>query len=179
MNSKFLVSLLAAMICAASCKQKVHTTHVEKAFYYWQNLPYNFHEKEIECLYKDSIQKLYVKFFEVEPHEILGNIPVAKSELHIQGSFYGNDTIYTNTIQNLSIVPSIYMRNTVFFNVSNVDLDTLADNILFLTNKYFKEKYPSIVKPFSEIQIDCDWTPATQEKYFYFLKQLKKLSGKT
>lgn len=177
MNGKSLIYLLIVVVCIASCKQKTHTTHVEKAFYYWKNIPYGLDEKEKECLLKDSVQKLYVKFFEVEPNEILGSIPVAKSQLHVYGGFYGADSIYKKVIENLSIIPSIYIRNNVFLNASNVELDTLADNIVFLTNKYFKEKYPS-KKSFSEIQIDCDWTPATKEKYFYFLKQLKFFSGK-
>lgn len=180
MNSKLFISLLAAVICLVSCKQKTYTTHVERAFYYWQNVPDRLEEKEMECIYKDSIQKLYVKFFEVEPDEVMGNIPVAKSQMRmVSYGFYASDSIYRSSIENLIIVPSIYIRNSVFLNASNTDLDSLADNILFLTNKYFKEKYSAIKQPFSEIQIDCDWTPATQEKYFYLLKQLKKLSGKT
>lgn len=180
MNNTFFISLLTAVICVTSCKQKVHTTHVEKAFYYWQNVPYRLDEKEVESLHKDSVQKMYVKFFEVEPNEIMGNIPVAKSQLRMEYyGFYNSDSIYRNSIENLIIVPSIYIRNAVFLHASNVELDTLADNIVFLVNKYFKEKYGSIKQPFSEIQIDCDWTPSTQEKYFYFLKQIKKCSGKT
>jgi hypothetical protein len=31
----------------------------------------------------------------------------------------------------------------------------------------------------SEIQIDCDWTAKTKEKYFYLLAAIKKLSGKS
>jgi hypothetical protein len=181
MSFKYILLLLVTASCISSCTDKVHTTHVDRAFYFWQNTSYRLQSKEAECLYKDSVQKLYVKFFEVEADENLGNIPVAKSELHINAYdfMYGPDSIYNSTVINLMIVPVIYIRNTIFVQANRKDLDTLADNIVFLTNKIFKERYTGITKTFSEIQIDCDWTPSTKENYFYLLTRIKTLSGKS
>ena len=66
----------------------------------------------------------------------------------------------------------------MFTNTKQEDVNSLADNILFLIAKRYKEqgKQDSV---FREIQIDCDWTASTKEKYFALLKYLKTLTGKT
>lgn len=180
MNVKFLISLLIALVFVASCKQKVHTTHVERAFYYWKNTENRFSEKELNYLKNDSIDKVYVKFFEVDNDHVLGIIPSVKSQLGINyWGFYNQDSIYKERIEKLQIIPTVFIRNTVLSNISKSELDTLADNIVFLTDKYFTERYRSITTPFSELQIDCDWTPSTRDNYFYLLKKIKNISGKT
>jgi hypothetical protein len=44
----------------------------------------------------------------------------------------------------------------------------------FLLRKHYKENVS--LSPPSEFQMDCDWTPKSRSKYFYFLQQLKKVS---
>ena len=44
--------------------------------------------------------------------------------------------------------------------------------IVFLIDKYSKERFSNIDNGnFKEIQIDCDWTKSTKDKYFYLLKK--------
>ena len=49
-------------------------------------------------------------------------------------------------------------------------------------NKYcYYENYDKTkdkIFDFNEIQIDCDWTKYSKEKYFYLLKKIKELSDK-
>jgi hypothetical protein len=60
---------------------------------------------------------------------------------------------------------------------SKGSIDTLADNVDFLINKYSHERFGNAKKP-TEFQMDCDWTMKTKDNYFYFLKKLKEISKK-
>jgi hypothetical protein len=62
-------------------------------------------------------------------------------------------------------------------NVSPAGLDSLADNIIFLVSKKYKEQV-NYASTFQELQIDCDWTAKTKDNYFRLLQSLKKISRK-
>ncbi len=156
--------MLLACCFLLSCSHKAE--HVERAFYYWKS-GYNYStEKETQLLRNLEVQKLYVKFFEVEKNDVMGNIPVAKTSFSIYD------------IDSLSLVPTVYIRNEVFKNCTHGSLDTLADNVNFLINKYCGNYTFSRLKKPLEYQMDCDWTPSTKDNYFYFLKKIKQISEK-
>lgn len=145
------------------CSNKVE--NVQKSFYYWKNDSWSFSEKEKSIVKDLKVKKLYIKFFEIDHNEVFGDFPIAKTSLHI----YEQDS--------LTIVPTVYIKNEVFKLTNKKNLDTLADNINFLINKYAKDKFGR-TNPISEFQMDCDWTLKTKDNYFYFLKKLKEISKK-
>jgi len=175
---KRLCSALVLLVMLSSCKNE--PTRVERAFYYWKNSSYSLDEAELKCLKQQKVKKLYVKFFEVDYDSILIAVPSAKSELHLQASSstWGKDTIYNDEMKQLEVVPTVYLRNKIFYHTTRQNLDTLADNILFLVNKYYKAKIKNREEDYSEIQLDCDWTLKTQDHYFYLLNRIKALSKK-
>lgn len=142
-----------------SCENKVEK--VENAFYYWKTdgspAGYN-HENDI--LTNHHIKKLYVKFFEVDYNDAMGNYPVSKTNFSLNP--YGDENIPTP----YEVIPTVYIRNIVFQKSNEKELDQLADNVNFLINKYTDEKLDSL--KVSELQIDCDWTASTRENYFIF-----------
>lgn len=148
-----------------SCSNKPEK--VEKAFYYWKNNEYSLDGdgKRLDTL---GVKKLYVKFFEVAKDEVMGIIPVAKTQL----------SLYDAT-DSLKVVPTVYLRNEVFKGISKGALDSLADNVNYLIGKYMNSYSFNRAAKASEYQMDCDWTPNTKDNYFYFLKKLKQLSNKT
>lgn len=139
---------------------------VQPAFYFWKSNNYEFSEAERKYIDTLQLQKLYVKFFEVALDPVFGNAPISKTSLRISKW----DSI------NAEIIPVIFIKNEVFRQISKTGLDSLSNNVVFLVNKMKNEKINLLSK---EIQIDCDWTESTKENYFYFLKSLKQLSGKT
>ena len=165
-----------------------NVTKVERAFYYWKNNESYLTDGEVERLVNLNAQKLYVKFFEVETDPVFGSKPFAKSSLRIQEySGYtqtAHDSLVCKTMQALNIIPTVYIKNEVFYNAPTGSLDTLADNIFFLVNKYYIEKIrnrwndnmQNKTAAYKEIQVDCDWTEKTKDNYFYLLRALKKLS---
>ncbi|WP_345200333.1 hypothetical protein [Chryseobacterium ginsengisoli] len=143
---------------------------VDRAFYYWKTDGYSISNQENQILKDHDVKKLYIKFFEVDYTEAMGNFPISKTQISVPS--YPSE----NSMINCEIIPAIYIKNIVFKKSAEKDLDKLADNINFLISKFTKEKFNDIT--ISEIQIDCDWTASTKDKYFYFLKKLKPLAQK-
>lgn len=140
-------------------------SNITRSMYYWSTDRKRLSALEIDALKELKITKLYVKFFEVEKSgsEI---IPVEKSKLEFKDEV-------------IEIVPTIYVRNKVFKESTQDELSKLAQDVFFLIDKIYKRNI-SKNKVYKEIQIDCDWTIETQQEYFYFLKELKKIiKGKT
>jgi hypothetical protein len=163
---KKYLALLLLINFFFSCQKQSKVEQVERSFYVWGSS--NFEQSVKDKLNKQKIKKLYLKYFEVTYSETMGNFPQDKLNI------YSNDL---QNIDSLQIVPTIFIKNEIFSFNKEKDLDALADNIVFLISKFNKEKLENNTIA-NEIQIDCDWTKTTREKYFYLLKKIKKLSKK-
>lgn len=139
-----------------------HEKHVQRAFYYWENDAELTPEEDV-ILKNTKTNKLYVKFFEVEANPVLGAAPISKVALDLNGE---------EKYSLIEIVPTVFIRNEVFKTLTDGDLEELADNIVHLIRKKFKEHFGASPE-LQEIQIDCDWTISTKDKYHAFLKILK------
>ncbi len=159
---KKVVALSLLMFCLISCKNKIE--NVERAFYYWKSDSWRIDDAEDSIINNTETKKIYVKFFEVEHNELMGNVPYSKNRVR----FYN---------ENIEIIPTVFIKNEVFTKSSLKDLDLLADNINFLISKITKEEVDDVVK-INELQMDCDWTLKTRDNYFYFLKKIKNISNK-
>ncbi len=154
-----------------SCKNDNKVERVERAFYYWKGN--SLGQENLGQIKKLKLNKLYVKLFEVDYSEARGNFPFEKN----RPRYYD-----FKELDSLEVVPTIYIKNGIFQYNDEKSLDKLADNIVFLINKYSTEVDYSDRKEqvfnYNEIQIDCDWTKSTKDKYFYLLKKIKVLSKK-
>ena len=162
MKKIFLLALLPALFW--SCSHKAE--RVERAFYFWKSNDYQLSDQENNLMDTLQVKKIYVKFFEVEKNDLMGYVPISKTDLHL----YSNDNI-------TSLIPTVYITNEVFKKAKPSDMDALADNVNFLIGKYTNDKFHNVANV-DEYQMDCDWTLSTRDSYFYFLKKLKQVSGK-
>lgn len=178
-NRSFYLLLIVAGLCLGACSSKKVKT--EPALYYWKNDAYYLTSGEVQYLQQLNVQKLYVKLFEVEYNALVGNVPVAKSNLVMNDVF--SNTGDNNQQGEIDVVPVVFIKNEVLIRSSKVELDSLAGNIVFLTLKYYNKRIgiqESVRRNgYKELQIDCDWTAKSRDNYFYLLRQLKKLSGAT
>jgi len=143
----FLVLFLAG--CSSQTKHEI-------SFYYWKQ-DFALTSTQHEILKTNQVKKLYVKFFDLTwDSKINTAIPVSK-------------ITFNSSIQNLKIIPCIFIENQVFKNKIN---DNLAQKVYELIIKIAKTNSLKI----DEIQIDCDWTDMTRKAYFDFLTRLKNLS---
>lgn len=150
-----IVFLFALAISCESSKTKDYT------FYYWRtHLSLNAAEKN--ALQKATSPYIYTRFFDIE--KVAGKFqPVAV--------ITKDESFETNK----EIVPVVFIKNEVFYDITMDEVDFLAENVSTLIKKKQTDYH---IKISSEIQIDCDWTAGTNKEYFAFLKKLKELSGK-
>lgn len=168
MKKILLFVFVSSLILGCSNKDN-KVKNVENAFYYWKNGS-SFSGETVRELNKLQVRKIYYKFFEVDYNEAMGNFPYQKNS---------PDQYTFRSLDSVNIVPTIFIKNEIFQYNDQRSLDKLADNIVFLVNKYRKGGYDNKdFFEFSEIQIDCDWTKSTKDKYFYLLKKIKELSKK-
>lgn len=111
-----------------SCRHKPLV--VIRAFYYWKSGYSYLGEQERTALADLRAYKLYLKMFEVERNPIIGPIPVAKVQ------FYGLPQLPDSVRAHCELVPTVFINNEVLTGLSAKGIDSLADNISFLTWKY-------------------------------------------
>jgi hypothetical protein len=165
---KHFISALTIFLIAFSCQKSNNKISVERAFYFWKNQD-RYNDSSFYHANKNSISKLYVKYFEVDYSEAKGNYPYEKIDEYSH---------FFSEMENVTIVPTIFIKNEIFKYNEEKDLDKLADNIIFLIekrNKVFTSENSNTIID-NEIQLDCDWTKTTKDKYFYLLKSIKKRS---
>lgn len=149
------IFLFALLVSCENSKSHDYT------FYYWRT-HLSLDKTEKAALEKATSPYIYSRFFDIE--KVDGKFqPVAVITKH--------QTFETNK----EIVPVIFIKNDVFYDITLDEVNFLAENVSSLIQKKQKEFG---FKTSKEIQIDCDWTAGTNKQYFAFLNQLKELSKK-
>ena len=157
MKGLFFSALM--FILLSGCKKK-HPQPLQKAFYYWKT---SFHLTKYEQRRLDSFgaKTLYVRFFDVSwNNEANEPRPIAVSRIN------------KDRPEKYNYIPVIFFTQEVMSQISMGNLPDFARN---LTRLLDEKCFQSHIQP-KEMQIDCDWTRSTQQKYFQFLTQCKKQS---
>jgi hypothetical protein len=164
---RFTLALVKLMILGlltslTSCNENNQPRQIEPSFYYWKSVLYltNFEKQKLDSL---KVKTIYLKFFDVDWDEATRKpLPVAKlqaSRDQLQGGF--------------TIIPVVFITNECIQRIDTSQVKQLAENIY---NLILEIKQANGFDSIPEIQIDCDWTEATKEKYFLLLNNLKPQS---
>ncbi|MCU0391507.1 MAG: hypothetical protein MUE81_10345 [Thermoflexibacter sp.] len=130
----------------------------ERAFYYWKS-SFEWQAIDSDFLRKLKVNKLYVKYFDVKWEESMKQIvPVARID-------------FKDSLPKLPIVPVVFITNESLQKLADSLVSDLAEKIL---SKIEGMNLKSDSLKVTEIQIDCDWTDSTRERYFRLLTYLKK-----
>lgn len=121
-----------------------------RGFYVWKT-SFDLDSTMRNHLKSLNIHRLYVRYFDVELG-LSGPEPIAPLQFATDG------------ITDFEVVPVVYITQPAL--LYNIDSDTLAKRI-----------YNTVIamhggKP-DEIQLDCDWTERTRERYFDLIRNLK------
>ncbi|MFN0173740.1 MAG: hypothetical protein ACKVU0_03745 [Saprospiraceae bacterium] len=125
---------------------------LELAFFCWEttlDLTPDAHE----LLDSLGCKKLYVKVLDVGKNAASGEIePYSR-------------TVITDTAElaGLEIIPTVFITNEVFQNISTEKMEWLAGKIAEASNQPYRKA----------LLLDCDWTPSTREAFFLFLKKMR------
>lgn len=155
--------LFFTLVCMMGCAINNHKTHsVSRAFYYWKSV-FKLSEAEKDILQILQVKKIYLKFFDVD-WQTQQNQPRPIAQVRIQdSSLRGN---------HFEIIPTVFITNECMSFLPVDSVEALALNIYSLINAMANNNQLANI---AEIQIDCDWTESTKDKYFGLLAHLQKL----
>ncbi|MFC3560874.1 hypothetical protein [Pedobacter jamesrossensis] len=152
MHKISILVIIALLFTACKPKFAVHPT-----FYFWRT-QYKNQKQETEYLNKFKSKSLYVRIMDVDLNPDTQE-PVPVSPISFTDSLP----------KQIDIIPVVYLVNNIFNNLSEAQSTLLAERI----SKFVTAKVKQAGKQnYKELQIDCDWTQNTRDKYFSFLKKL-------
>ncbi|SMD13377.1 hypothetical protein [Pedobacter nyackensis] len=132
------------------------------SFYYWKQ-NFQLSKGQSDILAETNGQKLYVRFFDIK-----WNTKAQKPYPEAIINFRHNSAVP-------AITPVVFITNQTFEKLSQQGVDSLAIKCNeLLKNLALKQKLH-----YKAVQIDCDWTVGTKDKYFNFLHSFKAHSKKT
>ncbi len=152
----------------ASCKPERKT---ERAFYFWKSV-LRLNPAEQKAMTDLKVKKLYVKFFDVV-WDAKAERPIPSAKIMMEPA--SREWLKDNSVE---MIPTIFITNETLQSILPETVTKLGDRIDYLLKGLLEDNLLPGVK---EIQIDCDWTAATRDKYFELLKYMKLLpvfSGK-
>lgn len=155
---KLLIGLTIALFGCESQPKRVIP-----AFYHWQtNL--SITESEHSSLQKIGAEKIYVKFFDIDWSENVGEA-MPQAILNAKSDY----------LKNYEIIPTVFITNRTFSKLSKSLTEKLANQVAKkLESICAKNGFEDV----QEIQFDCDWSESTREKFFFFLEKFKKYFSK-
>ncbi len=153
----FLLLLTFVWACNSSEPPK----QITPAFYYWKTV-FKLSNDEAQILTDNHIQKLYVKYFDVDLDERTAK-PTFKAVLIPK----------QKVPQGMSVVPVVYLTNQTLKWLEPRYLEDFAEKIIDKIEVIHQGWIGESVGN-NEIQIDCDWTLSTKKKYFTLLTILRK-----
>jgi len=160
---RLLLVLVALALLFTSCR-RVERPAVSQAFYYWRTT-FGLTAAEQRALSDLAVDKLYLRAFDVVPgHD---DAPELVGVVQVTGSHALS--------KNVEVVPVVFLKNQIFTSAEPEAQRVLARRVSReLTNL---GKALGRARSFQELQLDCDWTDSTRERYFAFVRALRELSA--
>ena len=127
------------------------------SFYFWKT-KFKLSTLERQTIINNDVKKIYLRYFDVA--------------LQNESALPVSPVYILENLKNIQIVPVVFIKNEVFLS-SKTNTIELSQNIFKLITQISLNHKINC----KEIQIDCDWSLESQEKYFKFIEDLKKLSS--
>jgi hypothetical protein len=154
-SRNILLALCCILFLFTSCSGKHH--NAVRGIYYWKTV-YKPGQFELATLRHLGARKIYLRLFDVDEDEHLKQ-PVPVAPVRIQAA----DTGFT-------YVPVIFITQKALIALNDTAADDLATHISAMAAGICAA---AGIRP-AEVQIDCDWTSGTKNKYFALLKAVKR-----
>jgi len=167
---RFLPGYALLLPAFISCKMR---PDVEHSFYYWKT-SFATDTTVQTFIAKNQIDHFYLRYMDVD-WSYQQSMPVPRAEI--------TGIEKAAPFLQKKFTPVVFITNKIFEKIDNYWADSLPykvrNRIVFINNKIKQtQKQAGIIisnyEP-QEIQIDCDWTETTRERYFTFLQKLKQL----
>jgi hypothetical protein len=138
------------------CAPQPQPRKIDRSFYYWKSV-FRLTPSDQHLLDSLQVHTLYTKFFDVAWNSDKGEpLPVASIRFE------------TPLPRGINIVPVVFITNETLEQMRPDQTAMLAQHIAEMVSLLAKGMTAG------ELQIDCDWSQSTKEKYFQLLRQLRE-----
>ncbi|UII27341.1 hypothetical protein LVD15_02620 [Fulvivirga maritima] len=152
-----ILLVMGGLLMLLSCEQQ---SKPEIAFYHWKARA-QYSNSIKQTLEEVKAKRIFLHYFDVDD---VANPSRTNDGLYPVYVLREVDSAY----KNYDIIPVVFITNEA---IKKSDVVALADRIHKLTDQISEHHFS---KRLEHIQVDCDWTPSTREKYFELLTELKK-----
>jgi hypothetical protein len=154
---------LVVLVMLAACGGRDEGPPPERAFYYWRTT-FKLSAAERATLTDLGVTKLYVRVFDVE-WDATERAP----------RMIGKLTAGEKTPAGIEVVPVVFLRQDVF-----TKLDAKAGATFAKTVWAEVQRRTSLLGASPrELQLDCDWTDTSRDRFFGWVRDVKRESGVT
>lgn len=165
-TSSTLLIFLLILLSTVSCSNSSLVMESEQnGIYYWRTT-FSMNDYEKEFLAKHNVQKLYIKFFDVQKDWVAKHSDKIVPEATIQ--------FKDSVLNGIDVIPTIYIT-TDAIEAMQLKEDEYAEKILRRVNAMCRRNGIE----FKELQLDCDWTKHTQKYFFKLCEEIKHLMDST
>lgn len=156
---QYAFCLILLTLFFSSCKNEYKP---EMGFYYWKQ-HFQLNKGQTAMLERSKADKLYIRFFDI------------KWDAKLRKPYPEAIINFTEQSHPYNITPVVFITNETFEKLDPSGVDSLAIKCYKLLMGLADKQHIS----YRAVQIDCDWTVGTKDKYFSFLRSFKALSEST
>ena len=176
---KFTYILLLAAVCLSAChKTPAGNKSVAKGepfngIYFWRTT-FDVSSEEQAFLQEHNINRLYLRLFDVDVAQ--KNLLTDTEPTPIATLIFPDSAATSQTISLVrDIVPVTFITLPALRGMKYHEKEYAQRIVTRMLNM---SSYHGFRDKVTEIQIDCDWTPSTEELYFSLLKEIGELLRK-
>lgn len=154
---KFALFVFSVLLVLYGCKHRANT--IQHSVYYWKT-NFSLSKPENDSLKTLGINRIYARFFDVvyDEEEHLA-MPVADIQFQ------------TPPDTGFEITPVVFIKNAVLQHSSVETAKGLGQKI---ARRIRQMADSNNIRHLNEVQLDCDWTPTTRDKFFALIEGCKK-----
>ena len=156
MRKLLLMTCLLGSLALLSCRRGGGAGEM-RSLYYWSTV-LDIDSLKAAFISRHGVSRVYLRYFDVVPDE--AGRPVPNATLRFK----------TGVPRGVEVVPTVYVVNSCMA----ADTSGLAERIV---RRVAQMGETNGIGPVRELQIDCDWTRRTRERYFGFLRTVGRLAA--
>ncbi len=174
-TTRFFVVFVIATLCCFGCKRQ--PKHPTLGFYHWRMMG-NHSYSQSDSAITLRCGQVFIKVMDVDWSDIYGAYPTAT---------FNCDSLFRNHWDTFTapVTPVVFITNRTLEKIDSNQIAALANKILLKTeilhistNPFYYSQPPppppNTPLHYHALQIDCDWTVQTRNKYFQLLQALKQ-----
>jgi len=152
----FLFLVPSTLLFLISCSKTSHDT----GFYFWKTV-FQLDTVENRALEEIKAQSIYVRIMDIDfdPSGVQA-VPISP-------------ITFTQPVpKEQQVIPVVFVNQRIFTEMDSLQIRVLANKIVpFIVAKIKQAGKEN----FKELQLDCDWTKTSRDKFFYLLTYLQQL----